>query len=233
MPTIHDLPNELLLETFSYLDYSDLQNCLQATKILRAIAFHPALDHKLFRSKAVKHKHDTIDIDTLIVHPIFDRIFFTNEALLPYWDAYVSRCTNEFLHTGIPVIQNSVYKDNVTSPPVSCIKLSGRFLDCSKFAGHFLDNKNKGAITVGQVFEKLVRHYIEKQKESGLNWRESHAYEFDVNRTNSRSTLREGTNKHVKLECKDAVIVFRALTASREYLIRTRSNGAAFFGAKR
>jgi hypothetical protein len=232
MSTINDLPNELLLETLSYLDYSDLQNCLQATKTLRAIAFHPALDHKLFRSKAIKHKHDTIDMDTFTIHPIFDRIFFTNKMLLPEGpDGHVSRCTNEFFHTGVPVVQSRVHDDNVTSPPVSYIS----------FGVDFLENKDKSAITIGQIFNKFIRQYVEIHEEcaeSEFEFEEefaesefeSHVFGFQIHYAKPRSTQRGGTKKHVRLECKDTVIKLHHTEAMREHFIYTRSKGAAFLG---
>jgi hypothetical protein len=221
MPTIHDLPNELLLETLSYLDYSDLQNCLQTTKTLRAIAFHPALDHKLFRSKVVKHKHDTIDMATFTIHPVFDRIFFTNKMLLLEGPgAHVSRCTNEFFHTGIPVVQNRVHNDNATSPPVSYIRLDVAFVE----------NKDKSVITVSQIFDKFVHQYVEIQEEVALDQFESHAFGFEISHTKSRSTQWGSTKKHIRLGCKDTVIKLYHTEASRERFIWTRSKGAAFLG---
>jgi hypothetical protein len=218
MTTIQDLnPNELLLETLSYLDYPDLQNCLQATKTLRATAYHPALDYKLFRSNVIKHKHDTIDIDTIVVHPILDCIFFTNKRIPP--DAPGSCYTNEFLHTSFPAVQNRVHQDNVVSPLVNYIQV-GR---------SSLESKDKSAITVSQVFKRVFRHYTRLQVEYDPSLRESHAYDVQVNRTNTTWTQWEGTN--TKLECKDAVMVIHRIDGARDYLVETRSNGAAFLGA--
>jgi hypothetical protein len=215
MPTIQDLPNELLLETLSYLDYSDIQNCLQATKILRAIAYHPALDHKLFRSKVVKHKYDTIDIDTIIVHPIFDCAFFTNKTL--HENGHVSRCTNEFFHTGTTNVHNRVYKDNFTSPPISYIRLD---LD-------FLENKDKSAITVGQILERHFHQYIKMQDISYLY--QSYAFTVRINRTRPESQW-EDIDKRVELACKNLRMGLGAIRASRQYFIQTRSNMTAFLG---
>jgi hypothetical protein len=202
MATIQDLPNELLLETLSYLDYFDMRSCSQATKILRAIAHHPAFDRSMFRSKVVKHKHDIIDLNTLILHPIFDYVFFTDKTLLS--DAHVSRYTNEILHTGLPTVQKRVYDDNFTSPPVSCLR----------FSINFLENKDESAITVGQVLKKVIHRSIKMQEERGVIWRQSHAYHLTICHTKPKLTLWEGTSK-----CKDAELVVLTTTADRKYLM--------------
>jgi hypothetical protein len=216
MPTIQDLPNELLLETLSYLNYPDLQNCLQATKTLRAIAYHPALDHKLFRSKVVKHKHDNMYIDTIIVHPVFDRVFFTNMRILP--GAHVSRYTNEFFHTGIPVIQDRVHSENITSPPVSYIT----------FGTKVLENKDKSAITVGQVLNELTRLY---QMSIFRHEHESHAHGLRIGCVRRASASHDDKKTHIEVECKDVQLVALTGIGSRRSFMMTRSNGAAFLGA--
>jgi hypothetical protein len=134
-------------------------------------------------------------------------------------NAHVSRCTNEFFHTGTPNVHNRVHKDNVTSPPVSYVR----------FGLDFLENKDKSAVTVGQILERHFREYVKMQEDSGL--RESHAFTVRINRPRSRSTQCEGTNKHVELACKDVVMSLGAVSTPRKHFIQTRGSRAALLGA--
>jgi hypothetical protein len=222
MPTIHDLPNELLLETLSYLDHSDLQNCLQTTNALRAIAFHPALDHKLFRSKVVKHKHDTIDMDTIVIHPIFSCIMYTNKMLRPEDPCILtSRATNDLFYTGISVLHSRIHEDNATSPPVSYIRTSV----------NTIENEDKSAITVGQVYTELIRHNVELQDAGILDWCDSIAYDLYINCLKWRTARWEGTDEHVEVRCKDMMMVSRCTHAAYMGYVRTRDNGTVFVEA--
>ncbi|CAD0106793.1 unnamed protein product [Aureobasidium uvarum] len=196
MPIIHDLPNELLLEILSYLDYFDVRDCSGTSRTLRAIAYHPALDHKMFRAKHVKHEDDTIDMGTFVCHPYVQQTTFYKVMLLPedpflVMAEYVDEYDRE---NGFPVLHARGHEHNATSPPVSRIN----------FDGLVIEDKDKDAVTVGQVLEELVRRNVRQYEDSEWN-------------SYSQGTIAcgwypvghepgEKSQKHLKKECKDIVM---------------------------
>ncbi|KAG9950577.1 hypothetical protein KCU85_g3484, partial [Aureobasidium melanogenum] len=200
MSGIHDLPIELLLQVFSYLDnYRDVRDCSQASATLRAIAYHPTLDHKLFRSENVKHKYDVIDMDTFVLHPMINETIFDRDMILEE-DPYIltSDCEEEFgREHGSPVLRTGGHKNNDTSPPVSYLN----------FDGISIENKNNEAVTVGHVFRKLVSRNVRRRGDH--RWWDlfdDHPCIWRVHWVDSGKVIEQHAEKHVKKALKDIVI---------------------------
>ncbi|KAH0342058.1 hypothetical protein KCU81_g5883, partial [Aureobasidium melanogenum] len=190
MLTIHNLPNELLLGILSYLDdHLDVRDCSQTSSILRAIAHHPTLDHKLFRSKNVKHKLDILDMDTFVLHPMINQTMFAKDMLLPE-DPYIltTDCADEFdQEHGIPILRTRAHKNNATSPPV----------DYLNFDGIIIENKNNNAVTVGQIFKELIsRNVHESKHDEDWDWYQIHACNWYVCWVDSGKVVEQHKVKH-------------------------------------
>ncbi|CAD0082446.1 unnamed protein product [Aureobasidium vineae] len=82
---------------------------------------------------------------------------FYKDILLPE-DPFLitAECIDEFdKENGVLVLHARGHEHNATSPPVSRIN----------FDGVVIENKDKDAVTVGQVFEELIRRNVRQHED--------------------------------------------------------------------
>ncbi|KAG9526742.1 hypothetical protein KCV07_g93, partial [Aureobasidium melanogenum] len=140
MSDINNLPIELVLETFSYLDLKDLVRCVRVNKFSKAITEHSAFDKIFFRTKVIK-PGDPIDLDKLQINPALNELCYTcrysiKEAQflrgytkldgkddvreLPLIDSSVAFVTAAVIKHEVPP-NNSCTKRRLNSPGVAAI----------------------------------------------------------------------------------------------------------------
>jgi len=119
----HNLPVELWLEVFAYLDYFCLKRCSRVNKAFQGIIEHPALQATLFsplaRNSFAEASHDHYQLS---VHPLLAALAVTGPvsslADLGIVDHY-SQAPYRLLR--IP--QGPTLKDFATMPPIQAIEL--------------------------------------------------------------------------------------------------------------
>ncbi|KAG9650610.1 hypothetical protein KCU64_g9010, partial [Aureobasidium melanogenum] len=79
MPDINNLPNELMVETFSSLNLSGLTKCMRVNKSFKTITEHSAFDKIFFCTKAIR-PGDPIDLDKLQINPALDQLSYTSRS---------------------------------------------------------------------------------------------------------------------------------------------------------
>ncbi|CAD0085966.1 unnamed protein product [Aureobasidium mustum] len=124
MPEINDLPNELIVETFSYLELSDLIRCMRVNKCFKAIIEHSAFDKIFFRTKAIKFG-DPINLDNLQLNPAFDPLHYTSRSKIDntlFLFSYKESEGKDGIRE-LPLTESSAAKQNATEPAVTRIYL--------------------------------------------------------------------------------------------------------------
>ncbi|KAI4834409.1 hypothetical protein E4T44_08828 [Aureobasidium sp. EXF-8845] len=76
MPSTIELPNELWLEVFSYLSYSELKRVMRVSRAFKSYTELPTCQKTMFRSKAVVPKGEAINLDNVVLHPAFERMAY-------------------------------------------------------------------------------------------------------------------------------------------------------------
>lgn len=148
MSEINDLPNELMVETFSYLGLSDLIRCMRVSKHFKAITEHSAFDKIFFRTKTIK-AGDFIDLDKIQVNPALDQLCYNSCSqiedavfLLPdYADP-------------LALINSTAAKQNFTEPAITRIIIR----PYGDLYGVVRVESDQG-VTVQDVMEGLCSYY--------------------------------------------------------------------------
>jgi hypothetical protein len=152
MPDINDLPNELVVEIFSYHDLKTLTRCMRVNKSFRSITEHSAFDKVFFRTKVTK-PGDSIDLERLQLNPIFDKIQYDCDKLR---DANFLFCDEkpdgETDYRELRLIDSSAAKQNATEPAVTELYLS-------PYDHGDVKVKSEQAVTVQDVMQGLYDYY--------------------------------------------------------------------------
>ncbi|KAH0350307.1 hypothetical protein KCU83_g5004, partial [Aureobasidium melanogenum] len=89
MPDINNFPNEVMVETFTYLDLGSLTKCMRVNKSFKAITEHSAFDKIFFRTKAIQ-PGDPINHDKLQINPALNELSYTCRSSIK--EARLLRC---------------------------------------------------------------------------------------------------------------------------------------------
>ncbi|KAH0363204.1 hypothetical protein KCU65_g7550, partial [Aureobasidium melanogenum] len=153
MPNINNLPNELMVEAFSYLDLKDLTRCMRINKSFKAITEHASFDKIFFRTKAIK-AGDPIDFDKLKINPALDQLSYTSRSKIgdaEFLLCYKNPDGKEDVRS-LPLIESSAAKQNATEPAVTRIYLR-------PYGNIGVTLESKDALTVQDVMEGLCNYY--------------------------------------------------------------------------
>jgi len=136
-----ELPNEVWLETLTYLDYIDLKICTRVGKTFKSILSSAAFDEALFRSKVVTDL--PIDPKKTRLHPV-----------LPYLSY---GCTNDIDDVTIGDVlkllkETSVAGEHATSPPV-------KYLRVQIHRWRKVGVQNKNGVTVLQAMKAVCKFF--------------------------------------------------------------------------
>lgn len=153
MPGINDLPNELMVEAFSYLDFKDLTRCMRVNKSFQTLTEHSSFDKIFFRTKPIK-PGDPMNLDKLQINPAFDHLTYTSRSKIKDAEFLICYKNDEGKDDvrGLPLIDSSAAKQNATEPAVTRIYLRpyGR--------NGVMVESNEG-LTVQDVMEGLCNYY--------------------------------------------------------------------------
>ncbi|KAG9551196.1 hypothetical protein KCU71_g7179, partial [Aureobasidium melanogenum] len=153
MPDINNLPIELVVETFSYLDLRDLVRCMRVNKFFKAITEHSAFDKIFFRTKVIKPR-DPIDLDKLQISPALNELCYTCRSSIreaQFLRGYTKLDGKDDVRE-LPLIDSSAAKQNATEPAVTRIYLRPYGYD-----GVMV--RSEDALTVQDVMEGLCNYY--------------------------------------------------------------------------
>ncbi|KAH0342057.1 hypothetical protein KCU81_g5882, partial [Aureobasidium melanogenum] len=158
MPDINKFPNELMVETFSYLNLKDLTRCMRVSKSFKIITEHSAFDKIFFRTKVIKSE-DPIDLDKLQINPALEQLSYTSRSKIE--DAEFLLCYTEPDGKegvrNLPLIESSAAKQNATEPAVTHI-----YLRPYGYGGVMVQSED--ALTVQEVMEGLCNYYKSGQR---------------------------------------------------------------------
>jgi hypothetical protein len=148
MATI-ELPNEIWLEIFSYLDdYFDLKNAMRVSKTFKSFTELPVCQKTMFRCKAVVPKGGTINLDDVETHRAFSHMSFEGDTS----PGTVYFQTNDGEEAAL--IKTCAANEHATSPPVAFLRL--QIGDSAP-----IPVRNKAGVTVLQVLKALCHFFSE------------------------------------------------------------------------
>lgn len=153
MPGINGLPNELMVETFSHLDFKDLTRCMRVNKSFKTVTKHSAFDKIFFRTKAIK-PGDPIDLDKLQINPALNQLSYTCRSKIKeakFLICYKNADGKDDIRA-LPLIDSSAAKQNATEPAVTRIYLR-------PYGHSSVMVESKEALTVQDVIEGLCNYY--------------------------------------------------------------------------
>lgn len=148
MASTVELPKELWLEIVSCLDYFDLKTIIGVSKAFKSYTELPACQKTMFRSKAVVPMEETINLDTVVLHPAFIYMSYGCATEL----AGVYFYTGDKIEETTKLTDTCATDEHATNPPVASLRIQVT-------PWPPLQLTNRDGVTVVQVMKSLCHFF--------------------------------------------------------------------------